>query len=138
MSYYTMHLTEDQGRRHTYQSEDGRVIVDVAAVEHDEGRRTDAANVWRRRGHVDRFMPTTLHVSTYHYDEGGSCFGHFNPYVLSVPGRYEINFARLYEDTPENVRALVAEAAAMYRDGVKAYEASDWIPCEVTPECLAD
>ena len=52
--------------------------------------------------------------------------------------RYETitNDARVFSPTPENERALVAECAAMYRDGVKTYEADGWTPCDVTPECL--
>lgn len=137
MSNYTMHRAQDYGRRHTYESEDGRLFVEISVCEHDRSRKTDAANVWKRCGFVDRFMPTTLHVEAQFTDDEGRAWGRFNPYALSVPGRFEINFARLYEATPENERALVAEAAAMYRDGVRAYRADGWTPCEITPDCVA-
>ena len=131
--FYTMHELEGFGTTSNYESEDGRLLVVIKAMEHDEGDRHDVANIWLRKGRVDRFMPTSLFVTTYYTEDDGSQTGRFNPFI----SLNQINFSRLYEATPENERALVAECAAMYRDGVRRYEAEGWIPCEVTPECLA-
>lgn len=137
MSNYTMHHTQDYGRRHMYKSEDGRLTVEVIATEHDERDAHCLPRIWQRRGFIDRFMPTTLYTEAYFTDEDGNQWGMFNPCELKLPGRRTINFSRIYEATPENERALVAEAAAMYRDGVRCYESGSWTPCEITPECLA-
>lgn len=131
--FYTMHELEDFGTTRHYESEDGRLLVVLQTMEHDEGNRHDVANVWLRKGRVDRFMPTTLFVETYYTDDDGNQWGRFNPFIAG----WQINFSRLCEATPENERALVAECAAMYRDGVRSYEAEGYTPCEVTPECLA-
>ena len=130
--FYTMHKLEDLGTTRHYESEDGRLLVVLQTMGHDEGNRHDVVNVLLRKGRVDRFMPTTLFVETYYTDDDGNQWGRFNPFIAG----WQINLSRLCEATPENERALVAECAAMYRDGVKTYEADGWTPCEVTPECI--
>lgn len=131
--FYTMHELEDFGTTRNYESEDGRLLVVLETTEHDEGDRHDIANIWLRKGYVDRFMPTSLFVTTYYTEDDSSQMERFNPFIILN----QINLSRLYEATPENERALVAECAAMYRDGVSHYKAEGSTTCEVTPECLA-
>lgn len=131
--FYTMHELEDLGATRRYESEDGRLMVVIETTWHDEGDRSDIANFWMRKGYIYRFMPAMLFVETYYTDDDGRQWGMFNPFIAG----WQINPSRLCEATPENECALVAECAAMYRDGVRAYKAEGWTPCEVTPECLA-
>ena len=129
MAFYTMRHVEDRGiygQRHCYRSEDGRLFVEVT-------RSTR--------------VPALVLDVTYHDARGGG-WRWFDPTVTWEARRDESGYsymrmfvserADLRRATPENERALVAEAAAMYRDGVRHYKASGWTPCEVTPDCLAD
>lgn len=132
MAFYTMRHTEDRGiygQLHYYASEDGRLTVVVSEV----------------RFVSDRKMTSALRVETTYEDSRGGGWAWFNPTELWSTtrdkggyDRYETitNDARMFSPTPENERALVAECAAMYRDGVKTYEANGWAPCKVMPECL--
>lgn len=132
MAFYTMRHTDDRGvygQLHYYTSEDGRLTVVVS--EH--------------RFVSNRKMTSVLRVDTTYEDSRGGAWAWFNPAGLWSTTRDKgghdrhrviANDARVFPPTPENEFALVAECAAMYRDGVKTYEADGWTPCEVTPECL--
>lgn len=137
MSNYTMHEVEGyNGTR--YESEDGRMVAILSVCDHDRTDRHDLMNIWRKKGLTGgRFIDRTIHLDVYYTDDDGNTLGIFNPYHLSVPGRCVINFDRLFEDTPYNRLRLVAEAAAMRRDGVRSYDAAGWTSCAISPDCIA-
>lgn len=127
MAFYTMRYMQDRaGGKRIYQSNDGRLIVCVSA---------------RRYGRRHEKGPALL-IETCYEDERGGGWNWFSPLRLWHGDTFEDNTERIYEvddfEASHHVyeRALVAESGAMYRDGIKRYEASGWTPCEVTPECL--
>lgn len=139
MSYYTMREVEGHnGSR--FVSEDGRLTVLLSVTEHDRGDRHDLMNIWIREGlYEGEFLDSTLNVSVEYVDDEGVALGIYNPTVCvtgSRPGR-ALNFSRLLEDTPENRRTIVAECAAMYRDGIRYYRGQERTSCTVTTDCLA-
>lgn len=136
MSNYTMHEVEGHsGMR--YESEDGRVVAVLSACDHDRTNKRDLMSIWKKKGLTGgRFIDRTLHLWVEYVDDDGNARGVFNPYELSASGRGVINFDRLFEDTPENRRRLVAESAAMRRDGVRHYDAAGWTSCAISADCI--
>ena len=129
---YAMRRDEpgSQGARRRYVSEDGRLVVEVSTLRHDRQSRHDLMRLWVRRGLVPGFIGETLHVDAYFTADDGSCVGRYNPCELEGGLGRVVNFARVLEATPANELRLVAECAAMRRDGVAAYRRGD-APCEL-------
>ncbi len=136
MSYYSMREVEGYaGTR--WESEDGKLTVLLSITKHDKKDRHDLMNAWMRNGlFKGEFLETTINVWTEYVDDEGNSYGRFNPTVLVNRGRL-INFDRICEDTPANRANLVAECAAMYRDGRANYGYSSCQASEITPDCLA-
>lgn len=144
MSFYTMRRlscpADSRVGERCYASRDGRLFVSVHST--DEQREDDFMTLCRARVSPRVFAPSRaarIYLETLYLDGGGNVlflngrdpFGGvvlmrpcgFNPSFVKSPNGRLPNFARLFPDTAENERALVAEAAAMYRDGVAWYDA---------------
>lgn len=102
-----------------YESEDGRFIVCITTCAHDKKNRHDLMHAWKKRGYVNRFMPTHLSVSTYYHEENGNCTGSYNPTCKTGGAGYVLDFEWVLEATPENEMKLVEEADRMRRENVR-------------------
>lgn len=131
MSFYTMHKCGDSSKEYvgrpieTYRSEDGCLTVQIEARLAQNG------------------LPYPVAWTTYETEEDGlsSCF---NATELHLPSDRSKRISTAPdEDTPENRERIVAECAAMYRDGIKYYR-SDLVHnhgpvhCKITADCFSD
>lgn len=118
IGHYMKFITADvemQGGQRIYHVGDN-FQISVVTVNHDPKCRYDLMHRWKSAGFVSKFMPTTLHISTYYTDAKGNCWGRYNIMEKNredAPGRV-VNFDYLREATPENEKELVAECIKLW------------------------
>lgn len=86
-------------------------LIEVGITEHDRANRNDLANLWVKHGHLDHFLPTTAHITTYYTDKEGRYSGLYN---IQHKRDNTIDFNYMLEATPENINRLIAECIRMY------------------------
>lgn len=91
-------------------------IIEVGITEHDPKCRYDLANLWKKNGYTDRFLPTTAHITTYHTDAEGRCTGIYN---IQHTRDGKINFDYMLEATKENIDTLIAECIRLREMDIK-------------------
>ena len=113
-----LELTSTHGNRRIYETgnERGRLVVEIATVEHDRKSKSGLMSLWVKNGWMSEFLDTTLNVSTYFYPaDGGGCFGRYNPTEKAHESgrRSVVDFAWKLEATPENEARILAECERM-------------------------
>lgn len=112
----------EMGIRRFYVNEWGDLRVQISTVKHDKKDRHDLMNLWLRRGHVDKFIPTTLSVETEFMMSNGDLVRKFNPTVkieiekqdlgdgvIKDYSRRVLDFDWVLEATPENEQKILDE-----------------------------
>lgn len=106
-----------------YESDDGRLRVELFRAEYDRSRNS-LMTMWVKRGMMPKFLGQVWCVQTF-FTEGEGAerreIGEaFNPQVKKKPlGGLEINFAWMLEATPENKERLLGEIERRYAGGIQ-------------------
>lgn len=84
-----------------------RIVIELTVTEHDKGNKNDLMNLWIKHGYIKEFIPETINIMVYVYDEAGNCWGKYNPQIIK--GENKINFKWMLANTPENEKKIIRE-----------------------------
>lgn len=107
-------------RTYIEQVNDGELVIEIKTIKADRESKYDMMSRWVKNGYLPEFIPERLHVDTYFYDEGGRCWGYYNPTEKRGGAGRVIDFDWILEATPENEARVVAECLRMAAEGVTA------------------
>mgnify|MGYP003299759885 CR=1 FL=1 len=84
-----------------------RIVIELTVTEHDKGNKNGLMNLWIKHGYMTEFIPETINIMVYVYDESGNCWGKYNPQIIK--GENKINFKWMLANTPENEKKIIRE-----------------------------
>lgn len=88
-----------------------RIVVYFSTTQHNRKNRHDLMNLWIKHGYMEKFIPETINMMVYVYDEYDNCTGKYNPTIY--PHECKINFDWMLEATSENFNRLLEECKRM-------------------------
>lgn len=94
-----------------------RFIVEATRVKQDLSDKHSWMNLCKRRGYIDKALPSCIFLDTYFTDSQGNCWGWYN--IQRKNHGAQIDFDYIREATPENELELVAECIRMMEMGIQ-------------------
>lgn len=84
-----------------------KIIIELTVTKHDKKNKRGLMNLWVKNGYMPEFIPETINIETYVFNDAGECHGRYNPQVIK--GQNKINFKWMLENTPENEKRIIRE-----------------------------
>lgn len=105
-------------RTYTEHVNGGELVIEIRTHKADRKNKHDSMRLWVKNGHLPEFIPESLHVDTYFYDEDGRCWGYYNPTEKRGGAGRVLDFDWMLAATPENEQRIVAECLRMAAEGI--------------------